>query len=144
MKCNLKLLFLAFAAFVPIVTVDLSLLLFWYTQAHSHTVWSPEIGLAFTGLFFPLYLSVVGSVFVWRNMGEWILSGFLVLVVAVLFAVFSAYSDWGISTGLFWSPDGETVGIMELVGLVALVVAIIPPIFVLLFRRLFLRFKRHA
>ena len=143
MNRKLKLLFLAFAALVPIVIVDLSLLLFWYMQGHPSRL-SPETQLTFTCLFFPLYLSVVGSAFVWRNMGEWILPVFLLLVVAVLFAIFSFYSNWGISTGLFWTPDGETVGIMELVGLVALVVAVTPPILVLLFRRLFLHFKRRG
>jgi hypothetical protein len=145
MKWNPTILQFVFAAFIPVIIGELTLLPFWFAYAHSiYPSWLPLTQLSLTGLFIPLYLAAIGSKFILRNDGWRIFSILIVLILAVLFAVFLSYSNWGISTHLFWTPDPETLMINHMVVLCAMVIALCPPVLILLFRYLFMHFRRHT
>ena len=128
------LLKLIASAIIPVAVLELCLSPFWFARVFTGHDWLPTTQLLFTGLFLPLYLAIIGARFVSRCAGISAFFAIAILLCSELFAVFLDYSVWGVSTGMFWHPDSETIMLLTFVGEVALVIALAPPIITLLFR----------
>ncbi|HMD53460.1 MAG TPA: hypothetical protein VKJ65_02785, partial [Phycisphaerae bacterium] len=131
--------------FVPVI-IQLSFLPFSFSWADTiRFSWMFKIPPFMIGVFLPLYLAVLGSIFILRKNGWWIFPVIFMVMLSALLSAFLNYLAWGISTHLLWTPDNETVGLSERYDMMTLVIAIAPPIFILLFRyvRLFVYAKPH-
>ena len=99
----------------------------------------PDLSLAFTAIIIPLWLAIIGCIVVF---------GFAPLkipVIVVLFVIIFAlnivlaYADWGINTSRFWTPDNETILVLQFVAFLGAVIAVTPPLVTIVIRHVFLR-----
>lgn len=107
---------------------------FWFAHVYANHAWLPTAQLLITAVLLPVYLAMLGSMFVWHSSFRGIVAIFAILIIAVALAVFFAYAVWGVSTRRFWVPDSETVLIVRTVGAVAFAVALFPPVVALAVR----------
>jgi hypothetical protein len=134
---------LIYLALFPVVICELALFPFWFGGVHTNPGVA-DAQLFVTIFLLPLYLATVTSVFVWRGTFRGILFAFGTLLICVALAVFLAYAAWGITTRRFWAPDYETIFILRQAGLLALAVALVPPLATLACRFITLYARRNA
>jgi hypothetical protein len=100
---------------LPVVTVQLVLSPLWmlrdiHSQYMSITDWLfvnlPGYQILITAVIVPVYLCIFCTWFI-RMIA--LRETFLMLAFCFLASALLGYANWGISTGLFWHPDGETV-----------------------------------
>lgn len=119
-------------ALIPVIVCQIGFAPFWFAHLYDYA----SLQLLFTSILLPLYLAVLGTVFVWRSTGRDGLVGLAILVFSVAATVFLDYAMWGFSTGHFWTPDHETVKILQLAGEVAFILVCLPVLVTLALRRL--------
>lgn len=123
------------SAALPVVVLELSFLPLWLGGARSHGVWLPFAQIVLTSTILPLYLAVLGSWYFWRGGRVWFV--LVVLLISALLGVLLDYSVWGVHSGRFAAPDTETLVITALVARAAIIITIVPPVVVLLFRSVY-------
>lgn len=81
---------------------------FWYAETYEYSSWLPVCQMFYSGLIGPLVIGIYGNWEIIRKKEPvWEVSIFC-LSLAIL-GVFTGYANWGLSTGYFLKPDGETV-----------------------------------
>ena len=113
-------------AFLPVIALELCLLPFWFAHKAPTGIWLPTTQLFLTGLFLPIYLSMVGCRFIWIKGWKYAPFTLATTALAIFLAVFLDYFAWGASTCMFWHPDIETVILMIIVIKGALAVSMVP------------------
>jgi hypothetical protein len=69
----------------------------------------PIYQLLITGIAVPVFLCIVGVRLTRTAIPTEVLLTSLLLVLGYSVSCLMDYANWGITTGLFWHPDGETV-----------------------------------
>jgi len=135
---------LTILAFVPVILIEVSLSPNWFQSRYENLSSLINARDLLTALIMPLYLSIIGVMFIWSRA---FISAIYVLVIlfsSVIFSVLLEYSVWGLSTGRFWQPDGETIALVIFTALIALGITLFPPIYAGFIRALICYFNRHA
>ena len=74
----------------------------------------PNFRTAMNILFVPVYLLTVNIFFTVKN-GKKIFRGILISMAVIDLNTLISYVDWGLSTGLLFNPDAETVMVLNYV-----------------------------
>jgi ABC-type uncharacterized transport system permease subunit len=131
---------LIYWAFIPVLVCELALSPFWFARVYAYHSWLPSVQLLITAILLPVYLAILGSVFVWRSGHRATVAGFVILIASVALTVFLDYAVWGFSTRRFWTPDYETVLIVRTAAEIAFAITLFPPFVALTLRS----FGRYA
>jgi hypothetical protein len=122
------LLWFASIALLPVVAAHACLSPFWLAHDYETDggVWLPTVQLMLTALVVPGWLAYLGRL-VWRRFPVNVPIGLGLLLTSLALNVFLDYALWGISSGRFRTPDGETIAIVKLIALVGFGLTVIPP-----------------
>ncbi|MEI7850959.1 MAG: hypothetical protein WCH86_03925 [Kiritimatiellales bacterium] len=85
---------------------QLALLLFWIYARSS--IWLPLWQMSYNALIGPFLIGIYGGwEIIQKNESAWKVTLFCLLLIMLI--EFTGYANWGLSTGLFFKPDTETL-----------------------------------
>lgn len=134
MHSNRTYLKFAITCIVPVIVIEICLSPFWFAGVYADHAWLPTTQDLLTGVMLPLYLAIIGLRFIWKSDSKSTLYALGILLLSVLLVVSLDYTVWGVSTGRFWEPDGETVMLLTIIGGIALVITLIPQLVAILLK----------
>lgn len=128
MKQTYPLLWFAAIALLPVIAAHACLAPFWLPPGDFLEVtWLPVAQILLTALVVPGWLAFLGCRSVLRHLPVNIPIDLSLILTALAINVFLDYALWGISTGRFWTPDGQTIMIVKLIAQVGVGITLIPP-----------------
>ena len=123
---------------LPVVVLDVLSLPAWFILGPSGDhAWLWIFQTLISGLIFPLYLAVLGSMHAWhrhdRRHAAYLLG---LLLVSSLLGTFPDYIALDVSARPFWHPSIEAVHLVGFVVSLAMLITLVPVMLVLLVRAL--------
>jgi hypothetical protein len=110
---------------VAILLPQFAMLPLWYMRSNMSifelSAGLPTCQLLYNGLIGPFLIGIYGGwEIIQKNESAW-----KVLMLCLLLTIlveFTGYANWGLSTGLFWEPDNETVLLQFIASVVAVII----------------------
>jgi len=129
MKHKYTIIKFAIITLLPVLAAQGFLAPLWFSQTYGNDgkSWLPDVEIIVTGVLVPGWIGFLATLIVLRQVSIGLTPGLTLLAGAFALNLFLDYALWGIGSGMFWTPDAETIRIIQAMALVGFCIASIPP-----------------
>ena len=99
--------------FIPVLIIHLCFLPFWFSKNVSFITNIASTEIIFDFVIIPLYLLIFNAIYSIRYKKFNFIFNIILMLIAVFLGNCLHYLNWGISTGMLFVPDGETIYLVE-------------------------------